>query len=225
MEKCRECGKDMSSRAKVCPHCGAERPRKLRRFLLGTFLALVAASIWMSVLAPSRPVGPASGPAGQPAAGPASEEVLPAPSWEYSREPDKMRGGESVGAVVRSVSSLNLGFPYHGRNYGHLQVRQSPQYGLDVLLFVDKGQFICPVDGCSIMVRFDDKPAMRMSVVEPADHDSKVLFLSSPKRFIEAARKARIIRVQATMYQEGDQQMEFAPPEPLQWPPAKKAPA
>ncbi|MDA1380576.1 hypothetical protein PCI56_13395 [Plesiomonas shigelloides subsp. oncorhynchi] len=27
MTKCRECGKDVSTEAKVCPHCGVEKPR------------------------------------------------------------------------------------------------------------------------------------------------------------------------------------------------------
>ncbi|MDA1380491.1 zinc ribbon domain-containing protein [Plesiomonas shigelloides subsp. oncorhynchi] len=26
MTKCRECGKDVSTEAKVCPHCGVENP-------------------------------------------------------------------------------------------------------------------------------------------------------------------------------------------------------
>ncbi len=222
MTKCRECGKDMSSRAKVCPHCGAARPRRVLRILMGTLLALVALSIWVSVLAPEppRPSGATEAAPSEPSA-----ELPQPPGWDYERHADKMRGGETLLAHVRSVNTLQLGFPYHGINFGHLQVRQSPQYGLDVILSIDKGQFVCPVDGCAVLVRFDDKPATRMAVVEPADHDSKVLFLSAPKRFIEGARTARTIRVQATIYQEGDQQLEFAPAEPLQWPPAKKAPA
>lgn len=42
LKKCRECGNEVSTSAKVCPHCGKKRPVKRSRILTKFFLVLVA---------------------------------------------------------------------------------------------------------------------------------------------------------------------------------------
>lgn len=144
--------------------------------------------------------------------------------WSYSEDVDKMTGKTARYAIARSSNSLSLSFPYAGANYGQLQVRQHPKYGLDVIVFVDKGQLLCGFDGCSVSVRFDDAAPMRFRGNGPADHDSKVLFLSPASKFIASAKKAKRVLVQLNIYQGGEQVLEFGTPTPLVWgSPAGKA--
>ncbi|MFC5524039.1 hypothetical protein [Polaromonas jejuensis] len=142
--------------------------------------------------------------------------------WQYDDRPDKMSGKKASSAMLESNNSLDLSFPYQGKNFGNIQVRQHPSYGLDVIVFVDKGQILCPsYSGCSVAVRFDDKPAVKFSATPSADHDSKVIFLKNAARFIESAKKAKSILVQLTMYQAGSPVLEFHSAKPLEWMPRK----
>ena len=51
LEKCPECGGQVSSKAKACPHCGAPRmPRAMVAFAIATIIALigVGAALFMA---------------------------------------------------------------------------------------------------------------------------------------------------------------------------------
>lgn len=142
--------------------------------------------------------------------------------WQYTEDTDAMTSKRSIQASLESNNSLNLGFPYGGKNNGYLHVRQHPKYGLDVILNVDKGQILCNnYQGCDIMVRFDDKPPMRFAGTEPADNSSDTVFVQGAKRFIAEASKARRILVQVTMYKNGAPTLEFFSSKPLDWKPKK----
>lgn len=138
--------------------------------------------------------------------------------WEYQNSTDKMTGKAQRFAQVQSTNSLELGFPYSGRNMGQLIVRQHPKYGLDAIVTVDKGQILCNAfDSCTIQVKFDTAPPVRFMAAPAADHDSKVIFLRDARRFITQAQKAKSILVQIQLFQNGDQVLEFATPAPLTW--------
>lgn len=139
-------------------------------------------------------------------------------SWQYSREEDSMTGKVRSWASVESVNSLDLGFPYQGMNMGRLTVRQHPRYGLDVIFEIQKGQLICGIDRCSVLVRFDSAPPVSFEAVPPADHSSRALFLQPARKFVALAKKAHDIRVQATLYDNGNQVLQFHTAEPLGWP-------
>lgn len=141
--------------------------------------------------------------------------------WTYTNQVDKMNGSTTQFAFVGSVNSLSLPSPYSGKNHGRITVRSAKANGLAVVVQVEKGQFICGINSCSVLVRFDEKPPIKFRAVPPADRDSKTLFLEPEKQFIEAAKKAKMIRLQATMFQAGDQILEFASATPLSWPPPK----
>lgn len=143
--------------------------------------------------------------------------------WHYKESTDKMSGRQIKSAMIESSNSLSLDFPYGGRNHGNLLVRQHPQYGLDVIFYVDKGQIPCTL-GCTGQVRFDDGKPQRVRLDPPADHDSTTVFIQNPRAFIASAKKAKRILVQVTMYQAGSPILEFDTPESLKWdaPPAKK---
>lgn len=148
--------------------------------------------------------------------------------WQYSNDADAMSGKTEHNAALRSTNSLTLDFPYKGKNHGTLDIRQHPRYGLDVILSIEKGQFLCPsYRGCTVMVKFDDKPPLQYSGTGPADHSSTVIFIKNQPRFIAEAKKAKRILVQANIYQSGAPVLEFASLKPLEWanPKAASTPA
>lgn len=142
--------------------------------------------------------------------------------WNYTTQVDKMNGSTIQIAHVASSNSLSLPSPYTGKNHGRIIVRSAKANGLAVVVQVEKGQFICGVSSCSVLVRFDEKQPTKFRAVPPSDHDPKMLFLEPEKQFIDAAKKAKVIRMQATMFQAGEQILEFAVGQPLSWPPPKQ---
>ncbi|MDX4957883.1 hypothetical protein [Delftia acidovorans] len=138
--------------------------------------------------------------------------------WVYEKQEDKMTSKTASFARVKSVGSLNLEFPYRGTNHGWIEVRQHPTYGLDVIFSIEKGQILCSTyQGCPVHVRFDDGAVMKFEGVGAADHDSKIVFLNNPKRFIAAAAKAKKILLQANIYKAGAPVVEFKTESPLVW--------
>ena len=142
-----------------------------------------------------------------------------ATTWDYRQWPDSMTGRMDVRATLGSENSLSLPFPYSGKNKGLLSVRQHPKYGLDVFVSIEKGQTMCSsYRGCTIQIRFDEGQPIEFSGRPPADNSTNVVFLNGRQRFISYARKASTIRVQLTVFQAGDQTIEFVATDPLMWP-------
>lgn len=138
--------------------------------------------------------------------------------WQYLAQEDKMTGKPSKRAYLESNNTLALDFPYNGRNHGILQVRKDPKHGTNVLVRVEKGQILCrSYEPCTISVRFDSAQPVRFSGVGSGDHDSKIVFFNSEPKFIAAAKKAKKILIQLTMYQAGEQVLEFQSSKPLEW--------
>lgn len=197
--------------------------------VLGVLLVLGAIGAFYNARENAEHAAGVARPAAGPVAGKAPEgaaEALQsspsadaAPGWVEDRQADPMTGKETITKRVTSDSSLRLDFPYHGRNYGALHVRRSPQYGTDVYVTIERGQLVCGFDGCTVQVRFDDGKAVTYRANGPTDHSSTALFLSPANAFIRAAKTARRIRVQMTVYEAGEQVLEFTTPAGLQWPP------
>jgi hypothetical protein len=88
-----------------------------------------------------------------------------------------------------------------------------------VLLSVKKGQIPCHSfsDGRKVAVRFDKQPPQRFNAVGPSDSSTESIFIENEPRFIASARKATTILVQFTMFQAGEQILEFTAASPLEW--------
>jgi hypothetical protein len=223
--KCRECGKEASSEAKACPHCGATNPvKKTSVFTIVAgllFIAFVGIAVSNSV---NRQTSPASPQAIAPVPNSVQSTTVPsapvninspaippepASSWHYDTETDRMTGKEARYAIITSENQLQFGFPYSGPNQPSLTLRKHPKYGTDVILRIEKGQFICGVSSCTVHIRFDDRPPVRFTANGPSDHSSTVLFLEPALKIISALKNAKATHVQATFYKEGDQVMSF----------------
>jgi len=149
---------------------------------------------------------------------PATESAHGA-KWIYNVSTDSMSGKKNATALIVSRNSLHLSFPYTGKNYGHLIVRKHPQYGLDVIVLVDKGQILCDVYTCKLKIRFDDGPVQNFTMAPSADHSSTVVFAKYPQWAIKRLRKAKKVLIQVPMYQEGNQVLKFDVNKSLIWPP------
>lgn len=129
--------------------------------------------------------------------------------WVYQESPDKMGRGTIKTATVSSVNEVQFDFPYQGSQRGTLQVRNHPKYGRDVILSIERGQFLCGFDDCVVSVRFDRGKPQTYSAAEPADHSSTHLFLRNYDRFLAGLRKSKKVYIEAQFYQEASRVFEF----------------
>ena len=68
-----------------------------------------------------------------------------------------------------------------------------------------------------VKVRFDGGKAMTFTTTEPSDNSSDMLFLSSVQKFINHAKRAKKILIEAPFYQEGNRVFTFTVDKPLEW--------
>lgn len=158
-------------------------------------------------VAPSTPAAPAStAPAASPSEAAAS--VAPPSLWVYDTSNDKMRGTTTNVAFVESTDHPEFAFPYAGGSTVGLMLRKAGK-GEDVMMTVDKGQFICnPLDG-AIPVKFDDSPIQQFQCANSSDGNTSRVFLVPAKRFITQVRKARRVIAEPEFFQAGTHQITF----------------
>lgn len=139
-----------------------------------------------------------------------------AENWAYTDSPDKMGRGSIKSAFTSSVNTISFDFPYSGPQHGTLALRTHPQYGKDVILRIERGQFLTGIDGCKVRVRFDDGKPQSFWGNGPADHSTTTIFISDYSRFVASLKRAKKVMIEAPFFQEGNQVFEFNV-EGLQW--------
>lgn len=133
-----------------------------------------------------------------------------APTWSYSTDEDKVRGGTSYFAATTSTNTVRQDPPYDSDTSMRMTVRRMPSSGTDVVLTISSGQFMCPsYEGCSGTVRFDNAPAQRVRFNGPADNSSDTIFVVGAKNFVSKLKKAKRVIIEKTLYQAGEPQFEF----------------
>lgn len=140
---------------------------------------------------------------------PEQVETKPASAWEYHTQKDEMRGAESQFAQLSGSNTIDLDFPY-GEQRGRLMLRQSAQYGFDILVGVDSGQIMCnSFTNSHINVKFDDGPIQRYRCLDASDGTSNMVFIEGAKGFLPKLKKSKKIIVEAEFFQNGTQQLTF----------------
>lgn len=144
-----------------------------------------------------------------PEPGQAAPEPAKIENWSYSESDDDMGRGKIKTAMCTSTNTLSFGMPYDGPQNGSLMLRRHPEYGKDVILRIERGQFLTGIDGCNVKVRFDERKVMTFWANPAADHSSETVFISGYSKFVENLKKAKRVRIQAPFYQEGNQVLDF----------------
>lgn len=146
-----------------------------------------------------------------------AEAIIRESPWVYNESPDEMGRGVTRTAMTISPNSISFDFPYNEVQYPVLMLRRSPKFGLDVMVRIDSGQFLCPsYDGCRVNVRFGSGRVQRFGANGPSDHSTNVLFLDNASGFIAALKKAPTVSVEAEFYQAGWRVLTFKT-QHLQW--------
>lgn len=207
LTKCKECSHEISTGAKSCPHCGAKikKPVGVIGWLLVLLVGFFVYRCTSSTMdTGTRPVTPATRDA------PTSSAPATPMGWSYTEQSDSMTSKTIRFASVDSTNVHQLAFPYHGGTRASLTIRQHPRYGKGIIFEVNKGQILCTsYDGCTITVRFDERPAIRVHATEPSDHSSTTLFLSGYDSLLTNIRKSKKVAVEVEFYQEGPRSFQF----------------
>lgn len=109
-----------------------------------------------------------------------------------------------------STNTLDFDFPYSGVQNGRLTIRKTQGQGTDVYFGIEKGQFLCGIEECTVNVRFDEGPIQQFTAVPPSDHSTTVLFIEDTSSFVSRLRRAKTVRIEATFYQAGAQTLDFS---------------
>ncbi len=146
-------------------------------------------------------------------------DSINAKRWETSTSIDEMTGTENIWKSLTSDNTHHFDFPYEGGSTLKLTVRYMKKYGNDVILKISSGQVLCSeYNGTNyVNIRFDDEAPMRFYTNEPADYSSDHVFLNNPTKFINKAKKAKTIKVEIPIYEEGRPIFTFTVDEPLTW--------
>jgi len=103
-------------------------------------------------------------------------------------------------AWVQSTNYINFDFPYEGPQKATLLIRNHPRYGKDIILRIERGQFYFGLDGCDMVVRFDEQKPVTFHAIEPSTNDSTSAFISNYDRFVANLKKAKKVRIEAPFF-------------------------
>lgn len=129
--------------------------------------------------------------------------------WTYSERKDPMTDEVVQTAITKSKNAFEFGSPYGGRQRASLMIRFRAEDQFEVLLLIERGQFMCSISDCTIGVRFDDQKATPWMASESTTGDPEILFLNSAQRFVQKLAGAQRVLIEAYFYQEGRRVIEF----------------
>lgn len=134
---------------------------------------------------------------------------VPVSVWSYSSNVDQMYNKTNKYAEVDSSTLLNFDFPYSGAQRATLIIRNHHKHGKDVMLKVEKGQFLCSFSGCNVVVKADNGSPTTFSAGQATSGNSNVLFIQGYQSFINLIKGKKKLLIQAEFYQEPSTLIEF----------------
>lgn len=131
-------------------------------------------------------------------------------NWRYSHTDYEMSKGRIHHATALSSNTVDFGFPYGGAQRGTLFLRTHPKHGKDVILSIEKGQFLVrSYEDSNALVRFDDGDPITYKVVGAEDHSTNSVFFRDYQGFVSRMLKAKRVRISVPVYQQGSPVFEF----------------
>lgn len=110
--KCKECGEEVSTKAKACPKCGAKAPKKT-----SLFTWLVVAFIVVAIFVANQTPTSTNSSNNSSTSEVTKKVVPPEPSWSTFTSKDEMTGKLSAYAhSPKAYPSKKMGFPYSDVN-------------------------------------------------------------------------------------------------------------
>tara|TARA_Y100000589_G_C26971429_1_gene554741 strand:- start:51 stop:830 length:780 start_codon:yes stop_codon:yes gene_type:complete len=133
--------------------------------------------------------------------------------WQYDNYEDIASGKVSYTAQLKSENQINLSFPYAGKQYGRLTIRNHPRFGKDIFLRIEKGQ-ILSISGYSLddkyfLVRFDDGEVESYRYSESTSGSTDIIFITDEKKFLKNLSNSKKAYITINIYQDGQNTFIF----------------
>jgi hypothetical protein len=130
-------------------------------------------------------------------------------NWNYQSQLVGIDKVEMKFLTTRSLNSLNLNFPYNGKNYGEITFRNSEKHGIRILFSIDKGQIQCGVYVCKGRIKFDNTQSIEFNGDEPSSGSNDTIFIRKNDNLIELFKSSKKVFIEVPLYREGNQILEF----------------
>lgn len=133
-------------------------------------------------------------------------------NWGYGEsEKDKMDNSSYHYSSCSSLNKVELKFPYNGGSTLDILLRNGfKKQGNEVILQIDKGQFMSSFDGDeTIKIKFDDNPTKEYSYQNEGTGQSTTIFLNHSNSIIEKLKKSKRVIIEVDFFDNGSFQFEF----------------
>ena len=130
-------------------------------------------------------------------------------NWKYQSQLVGIDKVEMKFLTTRSLNSLNLNFPYNGKNYGEITFRNSEKHGIEILFSIDKGQIQCGLYVCEGRIKFDNSQSIEFDGDEPSSRSNDTIFIRKNDNVIELFKTSKKVFIEVPLYREGNQILEF----------------
>jgi len=208
--KCKECGNQVSTKAKACPSCGV-KPVKPPSVLGWIFIAVVVFSVAFNMYSGSKTTSTAE-PSKAVVKSKSDANVVQANSsgWLKDVSIDKLTDEKFNIYALQSKNSVKFDFPYNQAGGSRLTIafRKSDK-NLNAYLVIDKGQMLCNPSECGFDLRISDGKVQNWSGVPPSTHESNIMFINDARRFESVIKQGKPIRIGIEFYHSGIQVFEF----------------
>lgn len=136
----------------------------------------------------------------------------------YYEEDDEMTDTKTRYARLVSDNSVTLDYPYGECRLSCL-IRKSAKYGTEVMLRISSGQFNGDAynENNYVCIRFDSSRSINYSFEESRDGSPEWIFLNNTQDFIRRAKRARSIKIEVPIFQEGRRLFRLTSDKPLEW--------
>lgn len=210
--KCKECGNQVSTKAKACPACGA-KPAKRVGVLGWLFVLLVVLPIaWRVGSNMGEPVSGASPSASLPTKTSEPAQQPAQSGWSRHEYKDDMTDKKVVVLSLKSKNSASFDFPYKqaGGSYLTMNLRRGDG-SLESFMVIDRGQMQCGIRNCSFDLRVGDGPVQKWTGLSSTTNDRDLMFVRDARQLESIIKSGKPFRIGIEFFQAGVRVFEFDP--------------
>lgn len=209
---CKECGGPVSDKADKCQICGAKVVKSVSTPMVFGIIIITCFFVYTCVNGKSNTSQSKSDTQSQSVSNATTTNVNEQKkNWIYDITKDEMRKTETKFAFTQSLNTVNFDFPYGGGSNLTLSLRKKDN-SQDIMLIISKGQFVCGIQKCEAIFKFDDKPLKTITMVGSDTHQSDTLFIAYDKTESEIIKQIKLSKklvIEVKFYREGSKQFTF----------------